>query len=92
MCVCVCGVRCVLCCVCGEIHCGTYGPNNFEIVVGAFVVWCPPKYLWCVCVVCGVSCGVCVCVCGEIHGETDGPNSREMVVGAFVAGCSPKYM
>ena len=43
--VCVCGVWCVLCCVCGEIHGETYGPNSFEIVVGAFVVWCPPKYL-----------------------------------------------
>ena len=27
------------------IHGETDGPNTREIVVGAFVVWCPPKYL-----------------------------------------------
>ena len=94
MCVCVYGVWCVLCCVCGEIHGGTYGPNSREIVVGTFVAWCPPYYLWCVCV-CGCGCGVwCVlcCVCGEIHCETDGPNSFEIVVGAFVVWCTPKYL
>ena len=28
-----------------EIHDRTYGPNNRELFVGAFVAWCPPKYL-----------------------------------------------
>ena len=28
-----------------EIHGETYGPNIREIVVGAFVAWCPHKYL-----------------------------------------------
>ena len=59
----VCLVVCV--CVCGEIHGETYGPNSREIVAGAFVAWCPPKYLGCVCVwvcVCGVWCVLC-CVC-----------------------------
>ena len=27
------------------IHGETHGPNNREIVVGAFVAWCPPYYL-----------------------------------------------
>ena len=45
VCVCVvCGVSCAVC-VCGEIHGETYGPNSREIIGGAFVAWCPPKYL-----------------------------------------------
>ena len=28
-----------------EIHIETCGPNSREIVAGAFVAWCPPKYL-----------------------------------------------
>ena len=25
-------------------HGETYGPNSREMIVGAFVAWCPPKY------------------------------------------------
>ena len=74
--VCVCGVWCVCCCVCGVGWAvgrvgGRRGREASTMMDGC----------WALCV------GVCKPWLPEIHGETYGPNSREIVVGAFVAWC-----